>query len=108
MYTFPTFPMDEAAVLIGPLRGQPIVDIPTGIRCGSVLIAYGTTKIGSAPAATHVVPAGVISEVEAAALLEIACSADPKAAAAFPWETMLPILLGLISKFLERRKAKTV
>lgn len=92
----PNLPVEEGKYLAPLLRGTVPDDIPKAIQAGWVVAGYAASVF--VPASP---PIGILSEMQVADYLETL--GDAKAAAAVPWDLILPIITNFILELLKRR-----
>lgn len=94
--------MRAVPVFLELYRGAPGVDYADGIQAGAVIADYASSMFHAGSVSAESVG---LSEDQAMAHLEdFATGNESMKAAAFPWELIVPIVIDIIRRWLERRK----
>lgn len=96
--------LKSSSVFLEMYKGAPGVDIADAVQAAAVIVDYGSSMFHSGVSAKS-----ALSEDQAMAHLEDFVAAgntegSTVKAAAFPWELIVPVVLDLIRRWLERRK----
>ena len=100
---YPTsFPTTEAAVVVNKILGRaPEPALEDAIEAAWWVVGYGASK--ATPSDVSI--AGETTPTEVAAFLESA-GAGVAVAAAFPWESLIPVLVEIIQEWRKGRGKK--
>ena len=94
------FPRQELVNLANYLRGnQPVVDIACALECSWWVMGYGLSFI---PHDHPPMMAGMTAAAAADILASAAAYHGDDAATAVPWSIIIPIIVDLIRRWLER------